>query len=116
MKRSYVPLFIIAVIFWIVMTLFWGPTISGTDVFIFKDAGVNWALGHGFKSMGIPGNFSSQLKDYGSYPPTFPFLFGIYTRLTGLGAYQNAFFSLLIAVLTTWLFLLLLEQKSPEGE
>jgi hypothetical protein len=39
---------------WIVGTAFWflisaiaDPQFGGTDVFVYKDAGVNWALGRG---------------------------------------------------------------------
>jgi hypothetical protein len=74
------------------------PPFGGADVFIFKDAGANLALGHGFNS--IPAPFfdgSSTTMIFSSYTPLYPLLYGAWAAVFGIGPYANAYFDLCLA-------------------
>ncbi|MGE0424250.1 MAG: hypothetical protein AB7O88_18450 [Reyranellaceae bacterium] len=81
-----------------------GPSIGGTDVFIFKDAGCNLAMGRGFDAFAIPGSPGFEPTLYASYVPGLPLVFGLYAWLFGCTAETNTWFNLAVGVLTSAVF------------
>jgi hypothetical protein len=83
------------ILFWVSLYSLIGPRI-GQDFFYFADAGVNFAKGNGLKEVGTYGNPTLEYKYYATYPPVYPFLYGMYTALFGVGDYQNTFFNIFL--------------------
>ena len=83
------------ILFWVSLYSLIGPRI-GQDFFYFADAGVNFAKGDGLKEVGTYGNPTLEYKYYATYPPVYPFLYGMYTALFGVGDYQNTFFNIFL--------------------
>lgn len=86
---------------WIAVSAVLAPRAGGTDVYIFKDAGCNLALGEGFVSAALPGSLDLTPHLYASYAPGVPLLFGIVARVFGCNGYTNTFFDLIIGVLAS---------------
>jgi hypothetical protein len=106
--------------FWIVLAFslalwiaFWcvaAPIPAGRDVFVYRDAGCNLALGRGFYSIGLPGTNDLQPHLFASNGPAVPFLFGLFAFLFGCNGYADTLFELLFAAMTTLAVAALLER------
>ena len=83
------------ILFWVSLYSLIGPRI-GQDFFYFADAGVNFAKGDGLKEVSTYSNPTLEYKYYATYPPVYPFLYGMYTALFGVGDYQNTFFNIFL--------------------
>ena len=74
-----------------------------TDEVFFKSAGRQWAAGAGFGApelTGALGDVSPPVTEvFFMHPPTYPFLFGVWTRLCGFGPHQCILFDALIHAL-----------------
>ena len=70
------------------------------DIYYFKDSGINFAEGLGLKTRFTYGNPTFDYRDYSQYPPLYPLIFGVYTKIAGVSAVANQVFNSLIAVLT----------------
>jgi len=86
------------IIFWIALYAIIGPQILGGDGFHFKDSGINLAIGKGLREVCTCGNPSLEYKYYANYPPVYPFLYGLYVSVVGIGDYQNTYFNLLLQI------------------
>ncbi len=86
------------ILFWVALYAFIGPQSLGGDGFHFKDAGINLATGKGLTEVGTPGNPSLEYRYYANYPPVYPFLYGLYVSLCGIGDYQSTYFNLLLQI------------------
>jgi len=86
------------IIFWIALYAIIGPQTPGGDVFYFKDSGINLAIGKGLREVCTFGNPSLEYKYYANYPPVYPFLYGLYVSVVGIGDYQNTYFNLLLQI------------------
>ncbi len=90
------------------ITIIWEAKIPGSDIFLFKEAGINLAT----KGRFIVRNLSNMTIDedriFAYYPPMYPFLFGIWTKFVGVGLKQSIVFDAIIRLLRTWLLLLFL--------
>lgn len=86
---------------WIAVSAVLAPRPGGTDVYIFKDAGCNLALGQGFVAAALPGSLDLSPHVFASYAPGIPFLFGVVARVFGCNGYTNTFFDLVIGVLAS---------------
>jgi len=86
------------------LTLYLSPPGAGTDIFLFKDAGCNLALGRGFNTFAIPGSPGLTPHLFSSYAPGFPFVFGIFSLLFGCSVKANAFFNYIVGVVASGLF------------
>ena len=86
------------IIFWIALYAIIGPQTLGDDGFYFKDSGINLAIGKGLREVGTCGNPSLEYKYYAHYPPVYPFLYGLYVSVVGIGDYQNTYFNLLLQI------------------
>jgi hypothetical protein len=54
------------------------PNFGGTDIYYFKDAGINFAQGLGFVTRFTFGNPTFEYQAYSQYPPLYPLLFGVF--------------------------------------
>jgi hypothetical protein len=86
------------IIFWIALYAIIGPQTLGCDGFYFKDSGINLAIGKGLREVCTGGNPSLEYKYYANYPPVYPFLYGLYVSVVGIGDYQNTYFNLLLQI------------------
>ncbi len=103
-QRQPEYLFWIFSLFWFFLFAWISPEFGGIDTYIFKDAGSNWAQGHGFVTSFVLGSKDSFPHLYACYPPGYPFLWGVFAKLFGVGAYQNTFFNLTIAWICSYLW------------
>ncbi len=77
-----------------------------TDEVYFKAAGRNWAATGKFAAPELKG-FRDTLvpplsEVFFAYPPIYPFLFGVYTKVVGFGPRSCIFFDALIHLLLVW--------------
>ncbi len=77
-----------------------------TDELYFKAAGRNWAATGRFAAPELKGFHSGMIPPitdvFFTYPPLYPFLFGLYTKLAGFGARSCILYDALIHVLLVW--------------
>jgi hypothetical protein len=97
----YWGILVSSLLLWMVISWVAAPRQAGTDVFIYKDAGCNLALGRGFYSLGLPGTDDLQPHFFSSNGPAVPFLFGLFALLFGCNGYADTFFELLFAAMAT---------------
>jgi len=105
----YWSILVCGLVLWIVISWSGAPRQAGTDVFVYKDAGCNLALGRGFNSMGLPGTQDLKPHLFASNGPALPFLFGLFALLVGCSGYANTFFELLFAAMATFAVAALME-------
>ena len=90
-----------AIIFYIFLVLINGylipPSFGGTDIYYFKDAGINYSEGLGFVSRFTYGNPTFEYKTYSTYPPFYPLLFGVFVKYFGISPESNQIFNTLIS-------------------
>src|SRR5215472_1454691 len=97
----YWGILVSGLLLWIVISSVAAPRQAGSDVFMYKDAGCNLALGRGFYSLGLPGTDDLQAHLFSSNGPAVPFLFGLFALLFGCNGYADTFFELLFAAIAT---------------
>jgi len=78
-----------------------------TDEVFFKAAGRNWANTGRFAAPELKGYFNSPLVPraddiFFAYPPIYPFLFGVYTKIVGFGPRSCILYDVLIHLLLIW--------------
>lgn len=73
------------------------PGFGGTDIYYFKDAGINFSEGLGFVSRFTFGNPTFEYQPYSQYPPIYPLLFGVFVKLFGTSALTNQIFNSLLS-------------------
>lgn len=78
-----------------------------TDEVYFKAAGRNWAATGQFAAPELKGYRSDIVPPvsdvFFAYPPLYPFLFGVYTKVVGFGPRTCILFDVLIHLLLVWL-------------
>ncbi|MBN9088923.1 MAG: hypothetical protein J0J01_18610 [Reyranella sp.] len=74
------------------------PAFGGTDIYYFKDAGINLVSGLGFVSRFTFGNPTFLDQVYAQYPPIYPLLFGLFAKLFGISAVTNQAFNAAVGV------------------
>jgi hypothetical protein len=109
LRLAYWSAIAFGLLLWIVISWVGTPRQAGTDVFGYKDAGCNLALGRGFYSVGLPGTDDLQSHLFASNGPAVPFLFGLFALLFGCSGYANTFFELLFATMATFAIAALIE-------
>ncbi len=77
--------------------------LPSTDVFLFKEAGVNLAMHGRFAAKNLPNMPADRELVFSYYPPVYPFCFGVWTKLVGLGLKQSLAFDALLRVLRSLL-------------
>ncbi len=93
------------------------PAPAGTDIYIFKAAGMNWALGRGFTALAIPGmqRWGLQSHAYGSYVPGYVMLYGIFAKIFGASQKASTYYDLIIAIASIFVFYGILRRWLPSG-
>jgi hypothetical protein len=104
--QSAIPWLILAAftIIWFGFFALTSPLPGGPDVFVFRDAGCNWAHGGGLAAASVPHANTVNPRLFASYTPGAPLLFGAAASLFGCSGAVNTFYNLTLA--TTAVFLL----------
>ena len=89
---------------WFVFFALTSPQPGGPDVFVFRDAGCNWAHGGGLVAASVPHANTVRPVVFASYTPGAPLLFGAAASLFGCSGAVDTFYNLTLA--TTAVFLL----------
>jgi len=108
-RIGYWGILAFSLVLWIVIAWAGAPRFAGSDVFGYKDAGCNLALGRGFLAIGLAGTNDLQPHLFASNGPAVPFLFGLFAFLFGCSGYANTFFELLFAAIATLAIAALME-------
>ena len=74
------------------------PSFGHTDIYYFKDAGLNFAQGLGLTSRFTYGNATFEYRDFSTYPPLYPLVFGLFARVAGISVVANQVFNTLVDV------------------
>src|SRR5450631_558440 len=102
---SALPWFILAA-FTVCWFSFFALTSSqpgGPDVFVFRDAGCNWAQGRGLTAASVPHANTVNPMLFASYTPGTPLLFGVAASLFGCSASVDTFYNLALAAAAVFL-------------
>jgi hypothetical protein len=75
------------------------PDFGHEDIYYFKDAAINLAEGMGLTTRFTYGNPTFLYKDFATYPPIYPLVFGVYAKLCGVSAVSNQFFNAMMATI-----------------
>ena len=97
-NRILVLSFVCAIGWFIVDAFILPPGFGTTDIYYFKDAGINFAEGLGLVSRFTFGNPTFDYHVYSQYPPLYPLLFGFFVKLFGASAVANQIFNSLLSV------------------
>lgn len=103
--RSAVPWLILAAfaVSWFVFFAFLPPLPAGPDVFVFRDAGCNWAAGHGLVAASVPHANTAAPMLFASYTPGALLLFGLAASLFGCSGSVDTFYNLTFAAAAVFL-------------
>jgi hypothetical protein len=94
---------------WLLIEAVWVPPAFGhTDIYYFKDAALNFAEGHGLTSRFTYGNPTFEYRDFSTYPPLYPLIYGLFSRVFGISTATNQVFNTLIDLLLGALGLIVL--------
>ena len=104
-RKGNVPWLILGIftVFWVSFFALVSPQPAGPDVFVFRDAGCNWAHRLGLVAASVPtGNTATPLL-YASYTPGAVLLFGLAASLLGCSASVDTFYNLAFAAAAVFL-------------
>jgi hypothetical protein len=101
-RRPYqgaIPWLILAAftIIWFSFFALTSPQPGGPDVFVFRDAGCNWAHGGGLVAASVPHANTVRPTLFASYTPGAPLLFGAAASLFGCSGAVDTFYNLTLA-------------------
>jgi hypothetical protein len=102
---SALPWFILAAftVCWFSFFALTSPQPGGPDVFVFRDAGCNFANGRGLTAASVPHANTVHPMLFASYTPGAPFLFGVAASLFGCSASVDTFYNLALAAAAVFL-------------
>ena len=89
--------------------------VPGTDVFLFKEAGVNLATKGKFVAAYLPHMVFGDERPFAYYPPLYPFLFGVWSWIVGVGLKQSLLFDSVLTIFRTMLMLFLVLPAVPKS-
>lgn len=89
--------------------------VPGTDVFLFKEAGVNLATKGKFVASYLPHMAFGDERPFAYYPPLYPFFFGVWSWVVGIGLKQSLLFDSLLRLIRTFLMLRLFVPALPDS-
>jgi hypothetical protein len=84
---------------WLIVSLLIAPSMSGIDVFYFRDAGWNLAATGHFESAALAHSHDLVPRLYSYYTPMMPLLFAGYASVFPRNAYAGTVFNLLLGLL-----------------
>jgi hypothetical protein len=104
-RKGSVPWLILAVFtgMWVGFFALMSPQPAGPDVFVFRDAGCNWAHGRGLVAASVPTANTITPQLYASYTPGAVLLFGLAAKLFGCSAPVDTFYNLAFAAAAVFL-------------
>ena len=104
-RKSTTPWFILAAFtgFWFSFFALTSPLPGGPDVFVFRDAGCNWAHGRGLVAASVPHANTVRPMLFASYTPGAPLLFGVAASLFGCSGSVDTFYNLALAAIAVFL-------------
>ena len=79
------------------------PQPNGPDVFVFRDAGCNWAHGRGLVAASVPTGNTMTPVLFAAYTPGAPFLFGLAASLFGCSGPVDTFYNVAFAAAVIFL-------------
>src|SRR5271154_2821153 len=79
------------------------PQPAGPDVFVFRDAGCNWAHGRGLVAASVPHANTIRPILFASYTPGALLLFGVAASLFGCSGPVDTFYNLALAAVAVFL-------------
>src|ERR1700752_678667 len=84
-QHSAIPWLILGAfaVFWFSFFALTSPQPAGPDVFVFRDAGCNWAYGRGLVAASVPHANTVRPMLFASYTPGALLLFGVAASLFG---------------------------------
>ena len=99
MRNSrYWILFAVCAVGWLIVFVSLAPSMSGEDVYIFRDAGWNLAASGSFESAALVQMRDLNPRLYAHYTPLMPLLFAGYASVFPRNAYAGTIFNLLIGL------------------
>lgn len=98
---------------WLAANCLMSPSMSGADVFIFRDAGWNLAQWGSFESAGLLYMRGLAPRLYSHYPPLMPLLFAGYASAFPRNAYAGTIFNLLLGMLAAGIVLAAVLRRRP---
>jgi len=99
-RRSELFTFCLIVLCWGIFDAFVVPPAFGnTDIYYFKDAGINFAQGLGLTTRFTFGNPTFEYEAFATYPPIYTLLFGLHTRIFGTSLAANQLFNSMLALM-----------------
>jgi hypothetical protein len=90
-------------IFWFSFFSLTSPLPGGPDVFVFRDAGCNWAGGNGLVAASVPHSNTARPLPFASYTPGAVLLFGVVASVFGCSGMVDTFYSLAWATIAVLL-------------
>jgi len=90
-------------VFWLSFFALTSPLPGGTDVFVFRDAGCNWAGGDGLVAASVPHSNTARPLPFASYTPGTPLLFGVVASVFGCSGMVDTFYNLAWATIAVLL-------------
>jgi hypothetical protein len=89
--------------FWFIFFVLTSPKPGGPDVYVFRDAGCNWASGSGLVAASVPHANTVRPVPFASYTPGSLLLFGAAASLFGCSAVVDTFYNLAWATIAVFL-------------
>jgi hypothetical protein len=93
----------ISTLFWVSFFAVMSPQPAGPDVFVFRDAGCNWAQGLGLVAASVPHANTITPVLFASYTPGALVLFGLVASLFGCSGAVDTFYNLALAAAAVFL-------------
>jgi hypothetical protein len=90
-------------LFWVSFFALMAPQPAGPDVFVFRDAGCNWAQGRGLVAASVPHANTVTPVLFASYTPGALVLFGLVASLFGCSGGVDTFYNLALAAVAVFL-------------
>ena len=90
-------------VFWLVFFALTSPLPGGPDVFVFRDAGCNWAGGNGLVAASVPHANTARPLPFASYTPGTLLLFGVVASVFGCSGMVDTFYNLAWATIAALL-------------
>jgi hypothetical protein len=103
--KSAVPWLVLGAfaVFWFGFFALTSPLPGGPDVYVFRDAGCNWAGGNGLVAASVPHANTARPLPFASYTPGALLLFGVAASVFGCSGMVDTFYNLAWATIAVLL-------------
>ncbi|MCB0405366.1 MAG: hypothetical protein KDD51_11320 [Bdellovibrionales bacterium] len=103
-NKPHQPVWFLVGLLWLLgllLSCIYETRLPSTDVFLFKEAGVRLASAGKLEASNLTHMEFGETRPYAYYPPLYPTLFGVWTKVTGVGLKQSIAFDALLRLLRT---------------